>query len=88
MAKKKKQLEKICGNCLLYNPNKKECKVAILIEGQQYHMPVFVEDKCHMDELKIPVEQIRWWVEDEDGKPTKGKGKVKMEYPANFFGKQ
>lgn len=81
----KKEIEKICGNCLLYNHDKKECKVAILIEGKEYHMPVFIHDKCHMDELNIPVEQVRWWVEDAEGKPTNGNGTVKMEYPNNFF---
>ena len=86
--KKKKHIEPICGNCLLYNHAKGECKVAILIEGTEYHMPVFPKDKCHMDELNIPVEQVRWWVEDEEGKPTKEKGKVKMEYPIGFFGEK
>ena len=83
---KKKNIEPICGNCMLYNNLKGECKVAVLIEGTEYHMPVFPKDKCHMDELNIPVEQVRWWVEDENGKPTKGNGKVKMEYPRGFFG--
>lgn len=83
---KKKQIEKICGNCLLYNHDKKECKVAILIEGQEYHMPVAVSDSCHMDALNIPVQQVRWWVEDNAGKPTAGNGTVKIEYPEGFFG--
>lgn len=81
-----KQIEKICGNCLLYNNNKKECKVAILIEGEEYHMPVSVKDACHMDALNIPVQQVRWWVEDEKGHPTTGDGTVKIEYPEGFFG--
>lgn len=81
---KKKEIEKICGNCLLYDKDKKECKVAILIEGTKYHMPVFPKDKCHMDELNIPVEQIRWWVEDEKGNPTKENGIVKIEYPKSL----
>lgn len=85
MAKKKK-IEQICGNCLLYNYDKKECKVAILIEGKEYHMPVEVKDSCHMDALNIPVQQVRWWVEDDAGKPTDGNGKVKIEYPEGFFG--
>ena len=81
-----KKLQKTCGNCLLYNHDKKECRVAILLEGVEYHMPVSVEDPCHMDELQIPVNQVRWWVEDEEGKPTDGNGVVKIEYPENFFG--
>lgn len=83
----KKKIERICGNCMLYNSHKKECKVAILIEGTEHHMPVFPKDKCHMDELNIPVEQVRWWVEDDDGNPTDGNGTVKVEFPVGFFGK-
>lgn len=82
----KKQIEQICGNCLLYNNEKKECKIAVLIEGIEFHMPVSPQDKCHFDALDISVQQVRWWVEDENGKPTDGKGKVKIEYPENFFG--
>ena len=84
--KSKKNIEKICGNCLLYNHDKKECKVAVLVEGVEYHMPVSVKDKCHMDELGIPIQQVRWWVEDENGNPTDKNGTVKIEYPRNFFG--
>jgi hypothetical protein len=83
---KKKKIEQVCGNCLLYNPDKKECRVAILVDGREFHMPVFVTDACHMDALNIPVQQVRWWVEDKDGKPTDGNGTVKIEYPEGFFG--
>lgn len=82
----KKPVEHICNNCRLYNREKGECKVAVLIDGNEYHMPVFPGDKCHMEQLGIEVQQVRWWVEDEDGKPTTGNGVVKMEYPADFFG--
>lgn len=82
-----KEIEKKCKNCLLYDRAKGQCKVAILINGEEIHMPVSPEDNCHMDELNIPVEQVRWWVEDpKTGLPTDGKGKVKIEYPENFFG--
>ena len=77
--------KKKCGNCLLYDPEKKHCKVAILIEGKKFNMPVFVDDNCHMEELNIPIQQVRWWVENEKGEPD-SKGKVKIEYPENFFG--
>jgi len=83
---KKNEIEQICGNCLLYNQDKKECRVAILLNGIEYHMPVSVKDFCHMDALGIPVQQVRWWVEDNEGKPTIGNGTVKIEYPEGFFG--
>lgn len=90
MAKKKKlnTVEPICNNCLCYDRDRGRCKVAILIEGRQFHMPVDPGDRCHMDELQIPVEQVRWWVEDKQGKKTNGPGKVKMEYPEGFFGEE
>lgn len=83
-----KNIEKICGNCRLYNNEKGICGVAILYEGKQMNMPVFPKDKCHMEELGIEINQVRWWVEDENGKPTEKNGKVKIEYPANFFGEE
>lgn len=85
---KKKKEEPICGNCLLYNHEKGECKIAVLVEGKEYHMPVFPKDRCHMEELGIEIKHVRWWVEDEDGKPTEGDGTVKIEYPEGFFGKE
>lgn len=80
--------KEVCGNCRIYNPDKGTCGVAVLIEGKQYNMPVFPKDKCHMEELGIEIQQVRWWVEGQDGKPTDGDGKVKIEYPNNFFGKE
>ena len=85
---KKKEIEKICGNCLLYDANKKQCKVAVLIEGTEHHLPVSPHDKCHMEELGMPINQVRWWVEDEKGNHVDGNGIVKMEYPTGFFGDQ
>lgn len=76
-------MEKICKNCLLFDKEKSICKVAILIEGKKYNLPVFPEDKCHLDELKIPVEQIRWFEEENNIKKT-----VKIEYPERLFPKE
>lgn len=82
----KKEVKKICNNCLLFNRQNSTCRVAVLVEGKEYHMPVDPSDKCHMDELNIPIKQVRWWVEDESGQQVDGSGIVKMEYPADFFG--
>ena len=57
MDEKKKKVEPICGNCLLYDGDKKQCKVAVLVEGKEYHLPVFPKDRCHMDDLGIEVQQ-------------------------------
>lgn len=81
-------MEPICGNCLLYDGKNGTCKVAVLVDGNTLHMPVEPRDRCHMDELGIPVQQVRWWVEDpKTGEPTEGNGRVKIEYPEGFFGR-
>jgi hypothetical protein len=81
-----KKIEPTCGNCLLYRRDRAECGVAVLIEGQTFHMPVLSSDKCHMEELGVEVKQVRWWVEDkETGEKTDKDGTVKIEYPEGFF---
>ena len=77
-----------CKNCRLFDKKNSSCKVSILIDGKKYNMPVDPEDNCHRLELDIPIEQVRWWVEDpESGEQTNKNGIVKIEYPENFFGK-
>jgi hypothetical protein len=82
----KKNIEKICNNCLLFDRAKGQCKVGVLVDGAEYHLPVFPSDKCHFDEIGIEIKQVRWWVEDENGNPTEKDGIVKFEYPSDFFG--
>lgn len=82
----KKQIKK-CGNCYLFDKEKEICKISILIDGKKYNMPVEANDNCHMLELDIPVEQVKWWVEDPNsGEKIDKNGIVKIEYPENFFG--
>jgi hypothetical protein len=84
----KKEIEKICNNCLLYDRTRRQCKIAVLLDGNEYHMPVDPGDKCHIEELGIEIKQVRWWVEDESGNPTSQDGTVKVEYPEDFFGNE
>lgn len=77
-----------CKECRLFDKPNGICKISILLDGKKYNMPVDGEDSCHMIELDIPVEQVRWWVEDPtNGEQTNKNGIVKIEYPENFFGK-
>jgi hypothetical protein len=85
-VKKSKNVEKICNNCLLYNRSNSTCKVAVLLDGEEHHIPVDPKDKCHIEELGIEIKQVRWWVEDDKGNPVDGDGIVKIEYPVDFFG--
>jgi hypothetical protein len=76
-----------CKNCYLFDKQNSMCKISILIDGKKYNMPVEENDDCHMIEFNVPVEQVRWWVEDpQSGEKTNKNGIVKIEYPENFFG--
>lgn len=91
-----KKVEAICGNCVLYNGENSTCRLAILHEGKEWHIPVDPQDECFFENkfqsgegFKDEVQQVRWWVEDKNtGKPTTGDGVVKIEYPEGFFGKE
>ena len=54
-----KNIEPICGNCLLYRRERGECGVAVLIEGQTFHMPVAPKDRCHMEELGVEAKLLK-----------------------------
>jgi len=80
--KRKGKVEPICGNCRLYDHPKGQCKVSVMIGEEQFNMPVFPQDQCHMDELGIEVEEMRWWTEDPlTGNKTEKDGVVKMQFP-------
>ncbi len=93
-----KKIEHICKNCKLYDPSKNECCVVILHEGERLKLPVEPNDTCFfegecfdpttaaLESFAKEIQQVRFWVENEEGKPTNGDGVVKMEYPEGFFG--
>ncbi len=99
MWKKKKPIERICGNCKLFQPNNRQCSVVILHQGTRLHIPVDPEDACffedpHFDPITNDVtdfvdeiKEVKFWVEDETGQKTDKNGTVKIEYPEGFFGK-
>ena len=98
MAKRKREIERICRNCKLFDPNNSECAVIVLHEGQRHKLPVIADEPCFFEDMYFDpttkamesfaedIQQVRFWVEDKDGKPTDGNGVVKMEYPEGFFG--
>ncbi len=99
---KKKKIEPICRNCRLFNPESSFCDVKILYKGEKINLPVDPEDKCfyeqeffyennkgNLESFKPEVQQVRWWTEDPvTGEKTAGDGRVKIEYPEGFFGKE
>jgi hypothetical protein len=96
--KKKKEIERICGNCRLYSGDAEEgrCKVVILHEGQQINLPVSPSEPCFFDqpyfdpitgeeETFNDIKEIKMWVEDDKGRKTAGNGTVKIEYPEELL---
>jgi hypothetical protein len=97
MRKKKKPVKEICRNCKLFNPARSVCSVVVLYEGQRLNIPVDPEDSCffeqtyfdpilNKEETLNDIKQVRFWVEDKDGKKTDKDGKVLMEFDNGFFG--
>jgi hypothetical protein len=91
------KIQKICGNCRLYDPQRGECRVVILWEGERRNLPVEPQDQCFYEQefgaggsKFIPadeIKQVRFWVEDPTtGEKTNKNGTVKVEYPEGFFG--
>lgn len=92
--------EPFCKNCLLFDKKEKLCQVIILMEGEKYNLPTEPENKCYFDDqfqainpetgkeelFQLDVKKVRMWMEDEEGNQA-DKGKVKIEYPDDFFGK-
>lgn len=94
----KKNIERICKNCKLFNPESSTCSIVILYEGERIKLPVTAEDPCFFEEQYFDpitktkenftdvIQQVRFWVEDEKGNKTNEDGIVKIEYPEGFFG--
>jgi hypothetical protein len=93
-----KNIKRICANCKLFNPEKSECSVVILYEGERVKLPVSAEDPCFyegqffepttgaIENFADEIQQARFWVEDENGQKTDKNGTVKIEFPEGFFG--
>lgn len=98
---KKKKLEHKCKNCGLFDKAQEICRVIVLVEGERINVPVDSEDDCFYEgtftaidvdgkkeEFNVPVENVKFWVEDEEGNQVDGDGIVKIEYPEGFFGEE
>jgi hypothetical protein len=97
MAKKKKQVERICRNCKLFDASKSECAIVVLHEGQRHRLPVLAHEPCFfegayfdpttkaVEDFAGDIKEVKFWVEDKHGQKTDGDGTVKMEYPEGFL---
>lgn len=96
---KKKQIERICGNCRLWDEAKAQCSIVVIHEGERIYVPMDATDPClyemeyfdpntkAIETFAEHIDQVKFWVEDEKGEKTDGNGTVKIEYPKGFFGK-
>jgi hypothetical protein len=96
---KHKEVERICGNCKLFNPKTMECSVVILHEGERHRIPVDPTDSCFfenqyfdpttkaMEDFVDDIKETKFWVENEKGEKIDGNGTVKVEFQEGFFGK-
>ncbi len=97
MSKKKKPIERICKNCKLFNPVTSECAVVVVHEGRRLKLPVIAEEPCFFEgtyfdpttkedeDFAGDINELKFWVEDEDGNKTNKNGKVKMEIPEHLL---
>lgn len=91
---KKKPILHTCGNCKLYDPQSETCRIVVLHEGARANLPVNAIDSCFYESINgwsgesfiEDVKEVKFWVENSEGKKTDGDGTVKMEYPEGFLG--
>jgi len=94
---KKKPVEKVCGNCRLFDGKNRVCRVFILHEGEKINIPVDPQDSCFFEqeyfdpvtnqvETLNDIKEVEIWVEDEKGQKTDKNGTVKVKYPEGFLG--
>ena len=77
-----KKNERKCKNCQLYNREKLECRVVVILDGQRINPPTDPEDDCLFETGEI--QEIKMWTEDINGKVTDKNGTVKIEYPMDL----
>ena len=44
-------MERICGNCRLFDPKSKRCNIVVLCEGKRYKIPVDAGDYCFLKKI-------------------------------------
>ena len=111
MSENKKEIERICNNCRLFDANNRQCSVVVLVEGNRYKIPMDAGDKCFyetgyfdpttraVEDFADHIEEVKFWLEDENGKKVGAKKwwqfwkpakntVLKIEYPEGFFGQE
>ena len=97
---RRKQIDRICQNCKLFDPASSRCSVVVLYEGERHRLPVHPKDPCffenayfdpvanRFDDFADEIKEVKFWVEDENGQKTDKHGTVKIEYPEGFVGNE
>lgn len=50
-------MDKICKNCGLFKSKQGVCGVIVLVEGEQYELPVRPGDSCHWERVEREVNE-------------------------------
>lgn len=83
-------IKPICKYCRLFNPKDSCCAVVVLHEGEKVNIPVEPNDACFFqqefttkdgEKFTPSIQEIKMWVENEEGEKIDGNGIVKIEYP-------
>lgn len=93
--------EPFCKNCLLYDWERRLCRVVVIHDGGRMNPPTDPDTRCIFEEeyetlnekgeverWKPEVKEIKMWVEDPNTGKKGKKGVVKIEYPEELFSDQ
>ena len=95
---RKKNIERICNNCRLYDSGRGVCSVIVLHEGEKLNVPMDPQDSClyeieyfdpttkAIESFSEDIKEVKMWVENSKGEKVAGEGIVKIEYPEGFLG--
>ncbi len=70
-----KKVERICKNCILYNPKERVCGVTVLQEGEELELMTRPDDKCHWERVGLEInfdmigeiKEVKVWSDDTQG---------------------
>lgn len=62
-------IDRICKNCVLFDPKNSICTVTFIMDGEDYVLPTKPNDKCHLKKngLLEYAKSIQVWSDGTDG---------------------
>lgn len=60
-------MQKICGDCQLFDKENSVCKIIILHEGEKYELPVLPHHPCHWEKVSYEINrELKFNIENTD----------------------